>query len=198
MLESLGDSRLQKLVFRHIPVSSEIFVIEPEREPFRLIPPLYPEGFEKHGPTRLYSASEAVSSVSCLYVPVRHFQTTSYAIHRSAWKRKSRQFAVARSRVVTIVRALDDDRNGCGTLLRPRLPRISRLDALMKACVILAIVVVMTTTIPVIIVARVGTILAKLAIFLLAARIRARHGIALLRRELCAAQLAHLLAATDG
>jgi hypothetical protein len=32
-------------------------------------------------------------------------------------------------------------------LLRPRLPRISRLDALMKACAILAIVVAMTTTI---------------------------------------------------
>jgi len=32
-------------------------------------------------------------------------------------------------------------------LLRPRLPRISRLDALMKACAILAIVAVMTTRI---------------------------------------------------
>src|SRR5215211_7700182 len=66
MLESLGDSRLQKLVFRHIPVSSEFFVIEPEREPFRLIPPLYPEGVEKHGPPGFQSASEATSSVGCL------------------------------------------------------------------------------------------------------------------------------------
>ena len=36
-------------------------------------------------------------------------------------------------------------------LLRPRLPRISRLDALMKACAILAIVVVMITRIMVVI-----------------------------------------------
>jgi hypothetical protein len=82
----------------------------------------------------------------------------------------------------------------------------------MKACAILAIVVVMITrimvvmtkitTIPVIIVARVGTILAKLAelaaVFLLTTCWRARLGIALLRRELCAAHLAHLLAATGG
>jgi hypothetical protein len=32
-------------------------------------------------------------------------------------------------------------------LLRPRLPRISRLDALMKACAILAIVVVRITVV---------------------------------------------------
>src|SRR5215218_2868952 len=48
------------------PIGSVCFVIVPQREPFRLIPPLYPEGVEKHGPTRLYSASEAASSVSCL------------------------------------------------------------------------------------------------------------------------------------
>ena len=35
-------------------------------------------------------------------------------------------------------------------MLRPRLPRISRLDALMKACAILAIVVVMITRITVV------------------------------------------------
>jgi hypothetical protein len=68
----------------------------------------------------------------------------------------------------------------------------------MKAPAILAIVVVMTTMIPVIIVARVGTILAKLAVFLLLARSRAGPGIAARRRELRAAHLTLHLAAPGG
>src|SRR5215203_3440630 len=99
MLVSLGNSKLQKLGLRHTEGVHEdgcvFFVIEPETEPFWLIRPLYPEVLEKHGPTRLFSAFEAASSVSCLYVPVRHFQTTSYAIHPSAWKKNSRKFRVA-------------------------------------------------------------------------------------------------------
>src|SRR5215216_3142088 len=87
------------------PIGSVCFVIEPEREPFGLIPPLYPEGLEKHGPPRLYSAFEATSSVSCLnrvqstcpngvlwLCSCRAFSTTSYAIHPSSWKRNSRKF----------------------------------------------------------------------------------------------------------
>jgi hypothetical protein len=67
----------------------------------------------------------------------------------------------------------------------------------MKACAILAIVV-MTVAIVVMFVARVGTILAKLAIFLLTTRLRACLRIAALRRELLPAQLAHLLAPAGG
>src|SRR5918994_2822974 len=48
------------------PIGSVCFVIEPEREPFGLIPPLDPNSVKEHGPTRLYSASEATASVSCL------------------------------------------------------------------------------------------------------------------------------------
>src|SRR5215218_4497883 len=48
------------------PIGSVCFVIEPEREPFGLIPPLDPKSVKEHGPTRLYSASEAAASVSCL------------------------------------------------------------------------------------------------------------------------------------
>src|SRR5215208_2765246 len=66
MRESLGNFQLKQPFFIHIPTSSELFVIKPEFEPFRLIPPLDPEGLEKHGPTRLYSAFEVASSVSCL------------------------------------------------------------------------------------------------------------------------------------
>ena len=86
MLERLGKALVQKLlffVFRYSPnsspdrneffvISSEVFAIEPEREPFRLIPPLYPEVLEKHGPTRLYSASEAASPV----IGLKRSQTT--------------------------------------------------------------------------------------------------------------------------
>ena len=68
----------------------------------------------------------------------------------------------------------------------------------MKACAILVIYVAMTIMIVVVIAARVGTILAKPAVFLLAALRRARPGIAARRSEALAAHLAHLLATTGG
>jgi len=64
--------------------------------------------------------------------------------------------------------------------------------------VIVVMIAVAIAVILVILVVRVGTILEELAVFLLATRIRAPPGIALLRRELCAAHLAHHLAATGG
>jgi hypothetical protein len=64
----------------------------------------------------------------------------------------------------------------CCDLLRPRLPRIALLDALMEACAILA----------------------ELAVFLLATRWRARLGIVPRRRELRTADLTLHLAATGG
>jgi len=59
-------------------------------------------------------------------------------------------------------------------------------------------IIMITTSITMIMVVRVGTILAKLAVFLLTARPRARPGTPLLRRELRAAHFAPHLAATGG
>src|SRR5215211_2976754 len=70
MLERLAKHLVPWLVFRRFkrnsPTSDKFFVIVSQREPFRLVPPLDAEGGEKHGPTRLYSAPEAASSVTCL------------------------------------------------------------------------------------------------------------------------------------